>query len=487
VRTSNPVQPIIPVVNKEEIPAHWNLVPIGDICASVAKVQPKDNPTVGFKYIDISGIDNKRFMVAETKAYYGNNAPSRARQLVREGDIIFSTVRTYLKNMARITRELDGEVASTGLCVLRPKAPEYSGYLYYYLQYEPFLNELAKFQRGTSYPAVRDGDVFAQLIPVPSKQEAACIVAEIEKQFSRLDEAVAGLKRIKANLKRYKAAVLKAAVEGRLTAQWRQEHFDVEPASDLLKRILAERKKKWEEKNPGKKYREPVAPDTSNLPELPKGWVWATTDQLFSFVTSGSRGWASYYSDSGPLFLRMGNLDHDTIKLDLSDIQRVQPPAGTEGMRTRVKSGDILISITADVGMVGLIPDGFEEAYINQHIALVRPETLNAIYLAWFLACKNGQDQLNGLQRGATKVGLGLDDIKAVNVPLPPRKEQTAIIQEIDCIFSVADEIEAIIESDLKRAERLRQAVLRFAFSGELSSVNKSTIDSAILLEGAKP
>lgn len=104
----------------------------------------------------------------------------------------------------------------------------------------------------------------------------------------------------------------------------------------------------------------------------------------------------------------MGNLDHDTINIDLSDIQRVQPPEGSEGMRTRVKSGDILVSITADVGMVGLVPDGFEEAYINQHVALGRPGSLNVIYLAWFLACKNGQDQLRRLQRGATRLVLVL-------------------------------------------------------------------------------
>jgi hypothetical protein len=114
-----------------------------------------------------------------------------------------------------------------------------------------------------------------------------------------------------------------------------------------------------------KKYKEPAGPDTANLPELPEGWAWAKSDQMFSFVTSGSRGWASYYSEIGSVFLRMGNLDHDTIQLDLADIQRVQPPDGAEGLRTRVTAGDILISITADVGMIGMVPEGFEEAFIK--------------------------------------------------------------------------------------------------------------------------
>ena len=103
------------------------------------------------------------------------------------------------------------------------------------------------------------------------------IVAEIEKQFSRLDEAVASLKRGKANLKRYKASVLKAAVEGKLTEDWRKRHPDVEPASNFLERILLERRAKWSGRG---KYKEPETPDATGLPSLPKGWTWATVDQV---------------------------------------------------------------------------------------------------------------------------------------------------------------------------------------------------------------
>lgn len=307
-------------------------------------------------------------------------------------------------------------------------------------------------------------------IPVAPLDQQKRIVAEIEKQFSRLDEAVVNLKRVKANLKRYKAVVLKAAVEGKLTEQWRKEHTDVEPASKLLERILDEHRSKWIGKG---KYKESAEPDTANLPALPQGWVWARTDQIFWFVTSGSRGWAEYYSETGPLFLRIGNLDHDSISLDLREMQRVQPPPGTEGIRTRVMPGDILISITADVGMIALAPSHIEEAYINQHISLARPvSVINRSYLAWFLCSRDGQKQFKELQRGATKVGLGLDDIKAVNVPLPSLSEQGEIVQEIERRFSVADEIGTIIDANLQRAECLRQSILGFAFSGKLVQQN---------------
>jgi len=349
--------------------------------------------------------------------------------------------------------------------VLRARNGIPNGYIKYYLDIVTYH----KFVSGTTRLKLNQSAMRRIPVPIAPSNEQKLIVSEIEKQFSRLDEAVAGLKRVKANLKRYKAAVLKAAVEGKLSEEWRKKNPDVEPATELLKCILVERKKKWEADHSGKKYKEPVPPDTSNLPDLPKGWVWATTDQLFFFVTSGSRGWAKYYSDDGPIFFRIGNLDHGTIKLDLTDIQRVKPPKNTEGSRTLVVARDILISITADVGMIGVIPSAFEEAYINQHISLARPISLiNSLYLAWFLSCKNGQDQFQSQRRGATKLGLGLDDIKSVIVSLPPLAEQNLIVQEIERLFSFTEEIESMIEVNLKRAERLRQSILKKAFLGKL-------------------
>ncbi len=149
-------------------------------------------------------------------------------------------------------------------------------------------------------------------MPLPPRKQQKRIVAEIEKQFSRLDEAVANLKRVKANLKRYKAAVLKAAVEGKLTEEWRKAHPDVEPASKLLDRILAERRAKWEEAELAKmeakgkapkndkwkaKYKEPTAPDTADLPELPEVgygqrldlFFWVSKLEKASSVKSGHR------------------------------------------------------------------------------------------------------------------------------------------------------------------------------------------------------
>ena len=149
--------------------------------------------------------------------------------------------------------------------------------------------------------------------------------------------------------------------------------------------------------------------DEVDLPTLPDGWTWVKSQDLFSFVTSGSRGWAKYYSDEGPVFLRIGNLDHASISLDLEKLQRVSPPDSAETERTRVQTGDLLISVTADVGMVGLVPDGFETAHINQHIALSRPiEGIERRYLAWYLASEaGGQKQFKSLPRDKSRPRAG--------------------------------------------------------------------------------
>lgn len=317
--------------------------------------------------------------------------------------------------------------------------------------------------------------------PLPPLAEQQRIVSKIEELLTRLDAGVKALNAIKAQLKRYRQSVLKSAFEGKLTAEWREaQKGKLEPASVLLLRIREERKKKL-----GSKYKEPPPVDDSELPELPEGWAWASTGQLFWFVTSGSRGWARYYSESGALFLRIGNLNHDSIDLDLQDIQMVSPPKGTEGERTRVSEGDILISITADVGMIAVVPKDFSEAYINQHIALARlVGCVNATYIAWFLASReNGLKKFRAMQRGATKVGLGLDDIRSVYIPIPSVAEQDTIVSELERSFSVADAIERSINQSLAQSERLRKSILKRAFEGKLVPQDPNDPPASELLE----
>jgi len=190
-------------------------------------------------------------------------------------------------------------VTVVDVCVVRPEDEAISkGWLMYFINSPAFRVAVSSLQTGTTRRRISRKNLDRISFPVPPSNEQKRIVAEIEKQFSRLDETVENLKRVKANLKRYKASVLKSAVEGKLTEEWREANPDVEPASELLERVLAERRKKWEEaelakmKAKGKapkddvwkkRYKKPSKPDLDDLPILPKEWKWVTWDTILAF------------------------------------------------------------------------------------------------------------------------------------------------------------------------------------------------------------
>ncbi|MCP5373562.1 MAG: restriction endonuclease subunit S [Hyphomicrobiales bacterium] len=228
----------------------------------------------------------------------------------------------------------------------------------------------------------------------------------------------------------------------------------------MLKRIAAE-KAQLVKAGEIRKSR-PIAhiADDELLFDLSPGWVWVRLGQLSQFVTSGSRDWAKYYADEGAIFVRMGNLSKDDYRLRLNSIQRVSPPSSGEGTRTRLEGGDILISITGDVGMLGLIPDDFGEAYINQHTAMVRPmPEMKGRYLPELFRSPFAQDQFNAPQRGI-KNSFRLTDVTQFIVPLPPLAEQRRIVAKMDELMALLDRLEATRTAREATRDRLTAASL---------------------------
>ena len=170
--------------------------------------------------------------------------------------------------------------------------------------------------------------------------------------------------------------------------------------------------------------------------DIPDTWEWSRLGNLVEMITSGSRDWARYYSETGSLFLRMGNLSRNSFELRLNNLQRVQLPENAEGTRTSLQAGDLLFSITGEVGMLGLIPDGFEEAYINQHTAMIRflPLIRNK-YLPYFLLTDYAQKCYKSNQHGI-KNSFRLDSISDILIPVPPFSEQERIVDQIEKIIN---------------------------------------------------
>jgi len=166
--------------------------------------------------------------------------------------------------------------------------------------------------------------------------------------------------------------------------------------------------------------------------DIPDTWVWSRLGNLVEVITSGSRDWAKYYSETGNLFLRMGNLSRNSFELRLNNLQRVQLPEKAEGTRTSLQGGDLLFSITGEVGMLGLIPEDFETAYINQHTAMIRfLPSIRKKYLPYFLLTDYAQKCYKSNQHGI-KNSFRLDSISEILVPIPPLSEQERIIEQIE-------------------------------------------------------
>lgn len=339
------------------------------------------------------------------------------------------------------------------------------------------------------------------LAPLPEQRR---IVEKIEELFSRLDAGVAALERVRANLKRYRAAVLKAAVEGKLTEQWRAAHPDTEPASVLLERILRERHRKWEEgqlarfaekgtrppKNWQAKYKEPQPPDTTGLPDVPQGWVWATLDaisELAGGITKGQKRNATQRLRAVP-YLRVANVQRGF--LDLSEIKTI---AATEDeiRGLRLVPGDILFTEGGDRDKLGRgwvwrgeIGECVHQNHIFRarlHSAGMCPELVswhgNSFGQAWFTI--HGKQTVN-------LASINLTTLRSFPVPIPPASEQEQLVSEIERRLSVLDEIEHETEAALKRAARLRQSILKRAFEGRLVPQDPNDEPASVLLERIK-
>jgi type I restriction enzyme S subunit len=274
------------------------------------------------------------------------------------------------------------------------------------------------------------------------------------QHFDRIGEAPDAV----ARLRRF---ILDLAVRGKLVAQDPED----EPAAELLKRIQTEKARLVRNGKLKKEKPLPAIAEEDRRYELPRGWHWVRLGDLSYLITSGSRDWAKFYSDNGAIFLRMGNLSRGSYRLRLDSIQRVQPPQDGEGARTKLEAGDILISITGEVGLLGLIPSDFGEAYINQHTCLVRPTPLlDTRYLPELFRSPFAQDQFNEPQRGI-KNSFRLTDVTEFIVPLPPLAEQHRIVAKVDELMALCNQLETVLKERELLRRRLLEAVLRDALA----------------------
>jgi len=356
---------------------------------------------------------------------------------------------------------------------------------------------------GTTFPEITGTKLALIPLPVPPASEQHRIVTEIEKQFSRLDAGVAALKRVEANLKRYKAAVLKAACTGALTADWRAAHPDVEPASKLLARILKERRRRWEEAELAKmlakgkppkddrwkeRYEEPrciTAVSAKQLPFLPAGWLWVNLEQI-TLIQGGIQKQPSRVPKQNAFpFLRVANVLRNC--LDLGEVHRIELFAG-ELSRLRLEQGDMLIvegnGSRSEIGRCALWAGEITNCVHQNHIIRARPIECLPAYLNHYWNSPQGIGRV--MERAASTSGLytlSVQKVSMLPVALPPLDEQRAIVEQTECAMSACEDGARAVSRELLRASRLRQSILRDAFEGKLVEQDPTDEPASVLLE----
>ncbi|WP_338573388.1 restriction endonuclease subunit S [Erwinia billingiae] len=374
---------------------------------------------------------------------------------------------------------------------------------HYYLLFvfRALQSRLEKLATGTTFSAVSKSDIEPFLIPVPSSNEQLRIVVKVNELMSLCDQleqqSLTGLNahqqlvetllatlnnsqnaeelaenwaRIsqhfdtlfttEASIDALKQTVLQLAVMGKLVPQDPND----EPASELLKRIEEEKAQLVKEGKIKKQKPLPPISDEEKPFELPIGWEWVRLGSLCEFITSGSRGWNQFYSDDGAIFIRSQDIKFDRLEFD--NRAYVKLPLNTEGTRTHVEFGDLLMTITGgNVAKVAIVDLDLEDAYVSQHVALIRLvyKTINSYIHAWLICEHGGRKHLLDISYGA-KPGLNLKNINDLLIPFAPQKQQENILMRVNELMSLCDNLNMVLQSaqqtQLNLADALTDAAL---------------------------
>jgi len=450
----------------------------------VAPDEHPDLPFVGMEHVE-----------AHTMKVLGTVPASSMRSsamLFEPTDVIYGRLRPYLNKVAQPGFR---GMASAEFIVLPDQACLRSPYLKYRLNASDFVTFASNLDAGDR-PRVDFEQIGRFEFWLPPEPEQRCIVAKIEELFSDLDAGVVALERVRDNLKRYRAAVLKAAVEGKLTEDWRAQHPDTKPACVLLERILTERRRRWEKHQlakfaqAGKKlpkgwqdgYREPSFPDESRLHKIPSSWTWVTCEALLSSFSSGSTAVPVDVPTQYPI-LRSSSVRAGRI--DLQDARYLTSPDAN-----LLANGDILfvrLSGTVDYVACCAIVRNLDASPIAYPDRLFRAKPVLSSLAGYIEACFSSpicRERIRDIAKSsAGHQRISSDGVTGQPVPLPPLAEMVFIVEELERRLSIVDEIEAQIDANLMRAARLRQGILKRAFEGRLVPQDPTDEPAEMLLE----
>lgn len=493
----------------DALPRGWEIAKVGDIADVVEPGFPCGRHNAegrGIPHLRPMNVSGQGTLCLDEIKYVEVQNPP----LLEDGDILFNNTNSP-EWVGKTTTITEGEKYTFSNHMTRVRlnkyagAPKFFALQLHYLQrrgyfFERCTHHVNQASIASSYLA----DKVSLLVPPVPEQHR--IVSVIEQQFSRLDESIATLQRDRRGLKRARASVLKHAVEGKLTEQWCAEHPATEPASKLFQRILDERRAKWEAEQLAKMqargvtpkddawkrgYKEPAAPDTSRLPELPERWCYTF---LLPLLSTSRKGIVT-----GPFGSLLKKHEHRSDGVPVFGIENIAAMRFIPGSRIYITQNkaselsqydalpdDILISRSGTVGEICVVPENLGEARISTNlirVSLARNGMLPQFFCLLFNGSPLVLDQVSELCKGSTRNFLSQTILYQIVFPLPPLAEQEQIVAEVEERLSVIEASERAIEASLKRIERLRQDILQDAFAGRLVPQDPADEPASVLLE----
>jgi type I restriction enzyme S subunit len=466
------------------LPKNWQTVLIKDICTLIngRGFKKSEWSKLGLPIIRIQNLNspNANFN------YYEGHFDDRI--LISEGDLLFAWSGTPGTSFgAHIWRGKQGLLNQHIFRVVLDENNLDKNYLCLAIN-EKLESFISRAQGGVGLRHITKSKFENTEIYLPPLNEQRRIVAKIEALQERSRRAREALEAIPPLLEKFRQSVLATAFRGDLTAEWRQKHSDVEPASQLLERIQDERRRRWEEaelakmKAKGKepkddrwkaKYKEPEPVDASGLPELPEGWEWATCEEICSKVQDGTHfspknQFKERIEGSYPYITAKNIKDQGIILDDITYIDHETHRNIYE--RCNVEKGDVLLikdGVTTGVVTVNQIDEEFS---LLSSVAMLKPEEygVNSHYLKYYLSSPFGYSMVTGQMTGTAIKRIILDRIRRTPIPLPSFDEQRKIVEKIEKRLSIVTNVYPHVTLSLEEIERLNQSILAKAFRGEL-------------------
>jgi len=520
----------------EDLPDGWSLETIPDLVGDNGVfsdgdwVESKDqDPDGNVRLIQLADIGDGFYRDRSNRFLTKEKAIELNCTFLETGDVLIARMPDPLGRACLFPGDKKESVTVVDVCVVRTGSTNVNHkWVMHFVNTPQVRRTIESLQSGTTRKRISRKNLAKIELPVPPLPEQERIVAKIEELFTQLEAGVAELQQAKAQLQRFRQAVLKSAVEGELTREWREAHQSkLEPAEKLLERILSERRTKWEaeqwekeivraqkkatqakrkaagrpsrisdlepeewedlpEDDYGRylpkndkwkaKYKEPESPNANGLPDLPEGWLWTHVEPLLDISRDGMK--------TGPFGSLLKKHEHQEEGVPVIGIENIGVMEYVPGSKIHITEekakqlakydvleGDLVISRSGTVGEVAVIPEGLGEARLSTNVMRITliPLSMRPKFFAFLF---NGSPfvlgQVSDLCKGSSRDFLNQHILKSIIFPLPPVDEQDVIIQKVERRLSVADEIEKELDQALARSERLRQSILKSAFEGRL-------------------